>query len=257
MKLQNLIIIFLAIALPVIIILSVYINYQVDTATLKSKYSSALINAAHESITAFEMNNINDTYANVTDTKIRDIQAALNVFSSSLARGFGVSGASKNTTMAYVPAVVFTLYDGYYVYAPTDAAWKMQEENNEDTIYDDEWDWEKISTDHELKSYVHYSKEYASEGSKHKIVTINYTLDNYITVFYNNETEGKYFSRSGYLELRPNNEEEFLNSLGAGEVSDNARNYYKGAWNFTDWFNREVVEDSRNRRIKKTKNNKP
>lgn len=80
MKLQNLIIIFLAIALPVIIILSVYVELQVDTAALRANYNDYLVNAAHETVVAFQLNTSNDKYATVSDTKRRDVEAAMQVF---------------------------------------------------------------------------------------------------------------------------------------------------------------------------------
>ena len=109
MRLQNLTIIFLALALPIIIILSVYVQLQVDTAFLRAKYDTALIDAAHETMTAFQINTTNDQYSDVTDKKIRDIQAALNVFPSTLATRVGATGSSTSFMMAYVPALVFTL----------------------------------------------------------------------------------------------------------------------------------------------------
>jgi len=125
MKLQNLVIIFLALALPVIIILSVYVNYQVDTAALRERYNDALLNAAHETIAAFQINTTNDEYSDVADSKMRDIQAALNTFGETLATEVGASGSSRSIMMAYVPALVFTLYGGYYIYSPTERIWEV------------------------------------------------------------------------------------------------------------------------------------
>lgn len=216
MKLQNLVIIFLAIALPVIIILSFYVNLQVDTASLKASYDICLTNAAHESMTAFQINTVNDKFLTVSDAKIRDIEAALKVFSSSLATSFGSTGASRSSVMAYVPALVFTLYDGYYIYTPTKSL--------ENGIFT-----------HELKAYSYYSKQYTN-ALKTKVLTINYSLDNYIAVYYDNGTS--YESRAGYLEVVPADKNGFLANL-----DDTAKKYYEEAWNFTEWFNKDVIDD--------------
>lgn len=218
MKLQNLVIIFLAIALPVVIILSVYVGFQVRTAFLRANYDDALIDASHQTITAFEINTTNNQYLSVADTKIRDMEASLNVFSSSLATKFGKTGSNKSTMMSYIPALMFTLYDGYYIYTPVK-------------------DWDNGAYTHELKAYVYYSKQYTNGD---KVLEINYSLDNYVAVYYYYDNGKKYQSRAGYLEaiLDENKQEEFLNSL----ATEDARNYYKDAWEFTKWFN-DVVHD--------------
>ena len=118
MKLQNLLIIFIIIALPVIIILSVYIEYQVDTATLRASYESKLLGATYDTMMAFQLNTTNNRYSTVSDSLIRDLEATINVFSTSLATPLGLTGTSEGNIMSYVPALVFTLYDGYYIYKP-------------------------------------------------------------------------------------------------------------------------------------------
>ncbi len=231
MKLQNLCIIFLAIALPVIIILSVYVSFQVDTVALKTRYDDYLTNASHETIMAFQLNTANNEFLTVSDAKIRDIEAALNIFSSTLATSFGTTSASRSRIMSYVPALCFTLYDGYYIYTPTKS-------------------WETSSFTHELKAYVYYSRQYTNE-LRNKILTINYSLDNYIAVFYYNGNS--YISKAGYLEVVPSNKESFLSGL-----DENARKYYNDAWNFTEWFNNEILNDintSKTNSLKVTRDN--
>lgn len=221
MRLQNLLIIFLAIAIPVIIILSVYVGLQVDTARLRAKYNDNLINAAHETVVAFQLNTVSDKYSTVADTKIRDIEASLNVFSSSLATSFGATGASKDYAMSYVPALLFTLYDGYYIYTPTKS-----------------WNENKFS--HELKSYVYYAKEYKNGQ---KVLTINYSLDNYVAVYYFDGAS--YESRAGYLEAETPN----------GLIDNDAIKYYQEAIDFTSWFNNVVSNVADAKHLKIDKNN--
>lgn len=233
MKLQNLILIFLAIALPVIIILSVYIELQVDTARLRARYDDILINAAHETVVAFEINTKNDPYLDIADSKLRDVQAALNVFSARLATSFGATGSNRSYMMSYVPALVFTLYDGYYIYTPTEKIWN-KDENTEDFY------WKNVATTHDLKSYVHYSRQYVNGN---KILTINYSLDNYVAVSYFDGI--KYESRAGYLEVKDS---------GQGGSLDN-NEYYKLAFDFTNWYNNIVIQMNDNRLNKIDKSN--
>ena len=54
----------------------------------------------------------------VNTSRDRDINATVNSFFNSLASGFSSSGYTKNDLKDYIPAMLFTLYDGYYVYGP-------------------------------------------------------------------------------------------------------------------------------------------
>ena len=110
MKLQNLLIIFVIIALPVIIVLSVYVEYQVDTARLKTKYTDKLLGATHDTVVTFQLNTTNNKYSSVSDSLIRDIEASINTFTTSLSSNLGLTGATNSYAMSYVPALVFTLF---------------------------------------------------------------------------------------------------------------------------------------------------
>ena len=120
MKLQNMTVIFSIIVIPVTLILSAYIGVQIDTAQLQQMYDTKLMDATHDALAAFELNTINNKYSNNADSIRRDVQAAINTFSTSLATGMGISGANSSYIMPYMPALVFTLYDGYYIYSPNE-----------------------------------------------------------------------------------------------------------------------------------------
>ena len=117
MKLQHLAIIFVIIMLPISMVVTVYIQTQIDTISLQSKYSTELQTATHDAIKAFQLNTINNKYSSLSDSKIRDIEAAINTFYASLATNFGSSGYTKEDLQHYTPALVFNLYDGYYIYS--------------------------------------------------------------------------------------------------------------------------------------------
>lgn len=257
MKLQNLLIIFIIIALPVIIILSVYIEYQVDTATLRASYESKLLGATYDTMMAFQLNTTNNRYSTVSDSLIRDLEATINVFSTSLATSLGLTGTSEGNIMSYVPALVFTLYDGYYIYTPANYA--------DGTI------------DYQLKPYVYYTNEYSYSDDR-KLV-LNFTLDNYVVVYYDNKADGEYTSKAGYLEVIDKNEGVWVegedvyykgvkidrneeirlntytyNTLSDGTITDfnvteqtstsiSAYDYYREAYDFTIWYN-SVIEEA-------------
>lgn len=182
MRLQNFTIIFVVIALPVIIILSFYIKLQVDTANLRTAYDSTFLGATYDMLSAFQLNTTNNKYSTVSDSLIRDIEASINIFSDNFGNSLKFMGTSKNTVMTYVPAILFTLHDGYYIYTPT---------ANTNGEYE-----------HILKPYIYYTREYTGTNGK---IIINYSLDNYAVVYYYNTADNTYESRAGYLEATTSN----------------------------------------------------
>ena len=121
MKLQNLIIIFIIIIIPIVSIFSLYLNLETKTITMQTAYDEKLIEATKEAMEAFEINTVewNSEYSSLANSKRQDLTSTINVFSSSLANKIGISGSSKENILIYVPAIVFTMYDGYYIYSPT------------------------------------------------------------------------------------------------------------------------------------------
>lgn len=173
MKLQHLIIVFLIIMLPMALIMSQYTGLQIDTLATKTKYDTALLGATFDTMSAFELNTVNSDKSSVIGEEIRDLEAVISTFSTSLSSSMGLSGAANNYILSYVPAIVFGLYDGYYIYAQNDKG-----------------------TGAELKPYVYYTKTYTNGDNIN--ITIAYSLDNYVSIYGtygNNQT----ISASGYL----------------------------------------------------------
>lgn len=214
MKLQNLSIIFLIIIIPIILILSYYIQLQIDTITMQTNYNAKLIDSTREAIDAFEINTVqwNTKYSGNSDSKRRDIQASINTFVSSLSNNLGISGTSKNSVLHYVPALAYTLYDGYYIYSATNIAdvattaegvadlteiggtrtvqYKNTTTNTNTTIREDA----TTTYQNVLKPFVPYS-----ELIKNTNLTVNYTLDNYISIYGTAPGISEYVNKSGYL----------------------------------------------------------
>ena len=118
---------------------------------------------------AFELNTINSTKSSVIGEEIRDLEAVISTFATSLSSSIGLSGASNKYILSYVPALVFGLYDGYYIYSQNDTG-----------------------TGVELKPYVYYTKTYSTNPPTDRVnITIAYSLDNYVTIY------GKYIDRIG------------------------------------------------------------
>lgn len=231
MKLDGLGVVLAVILLPIILIVTYYIQMQVDTIATENQYNTKLLDATYDAMSAFEINTANEELSSVADSMRSIILASNNVFLNTLATNLGISNASKEYLQPYIPAVLYTMYDGYYIYAPTETAKvaeKKEEETNSDgdtlittkgylsvgdtgtenlggvygdIVYEKEdgsytinKDDAKKETDYVLKSYVQYSARYV-KGQKD--VTINYTLDNYLNIV---GTIGNvYYTKTGYL----------------------------------------------------------
>ena len=182
MKLPNMALIFAIIIIPISLIFSTYVGYQVSTVSKQTTYDTRLVTATRDAIEALELNTFGDpTKDNATSTR-RNIQASVNTFVNSFSSNFNISGYDNSDVLIYVPALLFTMYDGYYIYAPTT-------ENQEDA---DGYSYNK----HVLKPYIYYSARYKNDDEGYDVV-INYSLDNYITI--TGEVNGKPVAKSGYL----------------------------------------------------------
>lgn len=185
MKIQYIAVIFVVIILPIAMVMSSYIGAQIDTITLQTEYNTKLTEATYDAIKAFQINTVNNRYSTVSDSKIRDIEASINTFYSSLSNN---EYLSREELQMYVPALVYTLYDGYYIYTKYN---NMYPEKGE-MIYTDA---NNAKANFGLKPYIYYSCRY-NNGSVDFVV--NYTLDNAITI-YGTAANGKYITKSGYL----------------------------------------------------------
>lgn len=119
MKLQGLSIVFGLIVIPIILVVSYYISLQVDTINLQTSYDTKLLDATSDAMAAFELNTANEELSSVADSLRTIIEASSNVFINTLATNMGLSNASKSYIEPYIPAMLYTLYDGYYIYTPT------------------------------------------------------------------------------------------------------------------------------------------
>ena len=63
MKLQHLAIIFVLIIMPISIVMSSYIQNQIDAITLQTNYDTALVSATYDAVKAFQLNTTNNMYS--------------------------------------------------------------------------------------------------------------------------------------------------------------------------------------------------
>ncbi len=112
MKIQNLTVVFLVIAIPIIMVLSYYLHMQQQTLRIQIEYDTKLSQSTKEAAKAYETNMFFRD-----DIKERDIvQASVNTFLTSLSNTLNVSGTAKEYMSNYTPALIAGLYDGYYMF---------------------------------------------------------------------------------------------------------------------------------------------
>lgn len=138
MSIQNLAIIFIVIAIPIIIVSSYYVNQQQETLKMQANYDLKLGEATREAIKAYEINTVEwaDKKENTRDHAL----AVMNVFTTSLANQLNISGTAKEYMENYIPAIAMTMYDGYYIYAPTYVPVTLKTEDGTQLFYDMEND---------------------------------------------------------------------------------------------------------------------
>lgn len=91
---------------------------QVKTLSLQTSYDTKLNNATYDALKAFQLNTMNSDTSDLANSKLRDIEASANTFFNSIASNFNMVGYNQDILKEYVPALVYTMYDGYYIYSP-------------------------------------------------------------------------------------------------------------------------------------------
>lgn len=215
MKLQNMTVIFIIIIIPIILVISYYIGLEIKTVATQNSYNTKLQTATNDSIQALEINTVewNSEYSKLADSRRRDVLAAINTFTTSLANSMGMSGASKEMMQTYVPAIAYTMYDGYYIYS-TSLVQEQDLDENGRTKFNEAGELEYTgnqSYNYVLKPYNAYSARYTSGGID---ITVNYTLDNYIKIYDNN---GGDLTKEGYLVLCDDNNG--VNNISDGQIT--------------------------------------
>ena len=198
MKLQYLAVIFVIIILPISLVMASYIQNQIDAIMLQTAYDKNLINSTHDAVMAFQLNTTNNKYASISDSKIRDIEAAVNTFYNSLNNSMLEYSQAPKDLEGYTPAILFTLYDGYYIYTSYNNVYSTVGEGTNEQV---NINLSEKNYQNGLKPYVYYSAKYKLQNGN--VVVVNYTLDNEITVYGDVGNGEGYVTKSGYL-INPN-----------------------------------------------------
>lgn len=196
MKLQYLAVIFVIIMLPISLVLSFYIQSQIDIVNMQTLYKTKLNDATYDAVKAFQLNTTNSYYSGVSEAKIRDIEASINTFYNAFTSS---TNYTKEEIRSCVPAMVYTLYDGYYIYGKRYNVYKNNIPNDkgelESVTIETDTDEKPEYYEYGLRPYSYYSCRYKIDSNND--VVINYTLDNFISVY--GTINGEYVTESGYL----------------------------------------------------------
>lgn len=237
MKLQSLSIIFIIIIMPISIVMSEYINNKIKTEETELLYNTRVLNSTYDAIKAYQLNTVNNAFGDITNQKIKDIEAAATTFLNSLSSNFNYTGYRSEVMKEYVPAIVFTMYDGYYTYTPFSNT--LTEVESYDNTYSSDG-----KTQEGLKPYVYYACRYTntesgeSELPNNTDFSITYTLDNYITIQGN--IGGQYVYDNGYLYSIATTKADSDN--GKGIYKENDDSYWYNKINFRKGETEELKE---------------
>ena len=181
MKIQNLAVLFIVLILPISLVLATYTKTRVETISLQTKYDTKLNDATHDALKAYQVNSFTNDTSGYVNSKMRDIEASVNTFFNSMATNFSSLGYTKETLQNYVPALVYTMYDGYYIYAPFRNTWYKDSSKDiiksemSEQIGNHQENYKNGEMIYGLKPYVYYSCRYKKGNID---VVITYSLDN-------------------------------------------------------------------------------
>lgn len=207
MRIQDLAIVFLIIILPISIILAAYTQYQIQTINTQTLYDNKLSSATYDAIRAFQINTGENKLSDLNNSRVRDLEASVSTFRNSVMSTFALDGYSQDDLNSYIPALVYTLYDGFYIYSPyknMNYRYETQKDPNgtdktdskENVLYDKEKPKDGNGDNiYGLKPYISYSCRYRKGDNIDVIIT--YALDNHITV--QGMIGNEYVNRDGYL----------------------------------------------------------
>lgn len=194
MKLQGISVIFALIVLPLILVLSYYIQLQVDTIQKQNEYDKRLLDSTYDAMSAFEINTANEDLSSVSDSLRTIIEASTNVFITTLATNFGMSNASKSYLEPYVPAILYTLYDGYYISSPTRTPNVLTDSSGNAVSVGD------VGVTVSGSSYV-FNEVHTSQESENNCVECAAGTSGHVkyTDYFNNDNKGSYYVKKSEL----------------------------------------------------------
>ena len=200
MSLEKLAIIFIIIVLPIAVVLNKYIDTRSDTLNMQISYDQKLNSATFDTVKAYQSNEFEEDLSSNEQVQMEHINASANAFFNSLAHNLDMQGYSKEALQDYVPALVFTMYDGYYIYSKfTNTLTTKDYLSTEDarSIGAQPSSFQDGDILYGVTPFISYSCRYKNCPQNGDDFVISYSLDNYITI--QGMINGKFVNDSGYL----------------------------------------------------------
>jgi len=97
-------------------VVGLFTSNMIKVSEKESAYTSLLYNSTYDAVRAYQINTQNNNYSSERTSRIRDITASVNSFFSSMATGLSSSGYTKTELNDYIPAILYNMYDGFYIY---------------------------------------------------------------------------------------------------------------------------------------------
>ena len=205
MKLQHYAVIFIIIVLPISFFLSGYTQYKMEEINLSNQYDTRISEATYDAVNSFELNNQNELEILSIEQKKKEVEYAVETFYKVLGNRFSMSNIDSDALKDYTPAIMFNMYDGFFV--------QSKYKNLESSKYE-----------YGLRPYELYTCRYVKDTNYDFIV--NYTLDNYITVY--GKVNGENVNKSGYLIDIRKIDQDTKNKIETGREQEITEIYYDG-----------------------------
>jgi hypothetical protein len=119
------------------LVLQAYIRNLTNITNIEARYNEILMGSTYDAVRAYQMNTINNDYSGVNTSRQRDVKASVNSFFNSLSTGLRRSGSTRASMNEYVPALLFNLYDGFFVYGPYNNVASVGSDNDGDNQQDE------------------------------------------------------------------------------------------------------------------------
>ena len=244
MKLQHIAVLFILIILPIFITLSTYIDTNMKTIRAQTKYTTSLMNATHDAALSFQINTANNGYSTIADSKTRDVEASISTFYNILSTALRSDGFTIKELQLYTPAILCTLYDGYYIYTKyQDEYYDPDTDALTTNAKDEDGNVSATHYTYGLKPYMSYSCRY--KGTDNDFI-VNYTLDNTITII--GKVNGADVTKTGHLIALPDRSSiSGIYDLTTGNNKNDIDNYINSKiQNFTSedlWENLVILRD--------------
>ena len=196
MKLTDLALVFVAILLPIVIIVYVSTSFVIRAEREEMYYKNMITSAVTDATNAMKVVENEDSqidygYSGIVDNKVSiNANIAVDTFFTSLFNNFGIKGnsASEKSLKSYIPALAIIDYDGIYIYSAEEINGEIEYVLKPKKYF---------TYTYYIEKSTNYIKEYTTETDINTangglIYQVTFTQDDYIFLnVYHVKSDGK------------------------------------------------------------------